>query len=121
MAFSPNSLAVKELETASVVATAPFPIGVAIGYDSAIVIPNKAIRGISKAAALKSGDCVAIVTEGEAVVQIGAAVPEMGMPLKANAAGQLVPASPTDSVIGRSITTATSAGQYIVVYITREK
>lgn len=120
MAFSPNLLAIKELETASVVAAAPFPVGVAIGYDSVIAAPGKAVRGISKVAA-KSGDCVAIVTEGEAVAQIGAAVPEMGISLKANAAGQLVPASPTDSVIGRSITTATSAGQYIVVYITREK
>lgn len=119
MPVSPFHVAHKELESRTVTLAGSATTCRCIGYDSLQVSTAGAKPwGIAKYGGVV-GDRIAIVTEGSAVVEAGAAI-TMGNPLATDAQGRLVPATAGQYIFAKALGAVPSAGQFVEVHITRE-
>ena len=114
------SIAVAELETASITSVGAVAVGRCVGFDSAQVsVAGNPVYGIAKFEAITAGKRLTIVTHGEAAAQIGATVASLGLDLASSASGQLIPATTGTQIIARALQTGVN-GDYIRVLICRE-
>lgn len=120
MAISPYYVTSKEIECRTVVrASGAIAQCRCVGYDGAQVTTAAARPwGIAKMNA-ESGKDTAIVTEGSAVAESGGAL-ALGNALTTDTAGRLVEATSGQYVFARALGTASAAGQFLEVHITRE-
>lgn len=119
MAISPYYVTSKELECRTVRTSGTITQCRCVGYDGAHTTTAGARPwGIAKMNA-ESGKDTTLVTEGSAVVESGGAI-ALGDALTTDTAGRLVEATTGQYVFGRALGTATAAGQFLEVHITRE-
>lgn len=114
------SIAVAELETASLTSVGAVGVGRCVGFDAAQVsVAGNPVYGLAKFEVAAAGKRLTVVTHGEAVANIGAAVASVGLDLASNASGQLIPAVAGNQIIARALQTGAN-GDYIRVLICRE-
>lgn len=120
MATSPWHIAVSRIQTATIAASGAIATNRLVGYDGKqATVPGQLVYGISQLAVADKEDAT-LTTDGEEALEVGAAIPLIGLDLTTDSQGRAVPAKPGDWVFGRSMQTASGAGKYIRVQITRE-
>lgn len=122
MAKSAFAIAYKAIETANCVVggSTPVTVGLSVGFNGQVVSTRSVMPwGIAQFDAAL-GQAVALVTAGEAVAKVGAAITAKDTPLTTDASGRLIPAISTDTVFARSMGTATAANDFVLIQITRE-
>jgi hypothetical protein len=119
-AIDPIYVACREGETATVVAAAAIDVGLAVGYNGAIVTSATVpVYGVCKYPAAAAGDRITVVTSNETVLKVGGTV-AVGAALTAGTGGKFISTTTTgNQIFARALETATADGQYIRALIVR--
>lgn len=104
---------VRSVAAAAALAAGRF-VTIAGGYSSA----GGYALGATLSSAAQVGDLVPVVIDDTAEVEVGAAV-ALGDPIMSDATGRAVPHTGTNVKVGRALSAASAAGQFIEVLLIR--
>ncbi|MEH1789656.1 MAG: capsid cement protein [Nostoc sp.] len=120
MALTAFQVASKSIDDHSLKALTLISVGVAVDYAgnqiSSLGVP---VLGIATSDVTIIGEYFGVAVLGTTVARTGAAI-ALGDPLKFDALGQVIKAKGGETAFARAKQSATAAGQFIEVFITRE-